>query len=100
MSQPVAAAQLVLVTAAEGRTLVGEGNFAATLPLAATGKALAALVALLCTALLCTALTCRVSVCMCSKRSLGNTHGLHRYACDDCQSAEKLVTLSLLGLYI
>ena len=64
MSQPVAAAQLVLVTAAEGRTLVGGGNFAATLPLAATGKAVAAFMALLCTIFLCTAL-----VCVYSKRS-------------------------------
>lgn len=37
ISQPVAAAQLVLVTAAEGHTLVGAGDFAAVLPLAATG---------------------------------------------------------------
>lgn len=38
VSQPVAAAQLVLVTAAEGRSLVGATNFASVLPLAATGK--------------------------------------------------------------
>lgn len=38
MSQPVAAAQLVLVTAAEGQSLVGASNFASKLPLAATGK--------------------------------------------------------------
>ena len=38
VSQPVAAAQLVLVTAAEGQSLVGASNFASKLPLAATGK--------------------------------------------------------------
>lgn len=38
VSQPVAAAQLVLVTAAEGRSLVGATNFASVLPLAASGK--------------------------------------------------------------
>ena len=37
VSQPVAAAQLVLVTAAEGRSLVGASDFASVLPLAATG---------------------------------------------------------------
>lgn len=37
VSQPVAAAQLVLVTAAEGRSLVGATDFASVLPLAATG---------------------------------------------------------------
>ena len=34
----MAAAQLVLVTAAEGRSLVGATNFASVLPLAARGK--------------------------------------------------------------
>lgn len=34
----MAAAQLVLVTAAEGQSLVGASNFASKLPLAATGK--------------------------------------------------------------
>lgn len=34
----MAAAQLVLVTAAEGRSLVGATNFASVLPLAASGK--------------------------------------------------------------
>lgn len=38
VSQPVAAAQLVLVTAAEGRSLVGASDFASKLPLAATGN--------------------------------------------------------------
>lgn len=38
VSQPVAAAQLVLVTAAEGQSLVGASNFASKLPLAATGE--------------------------------------------------------------
>ena len=38
----MAAAQLVLVTAAEGRSLVGATNFASVLPLAARGKALSA----------------------------------------------------------
>lgn len=38
VSQPVAAAQLVLVTAAEGRSLVGATSFASVLPLAASGK--------------------------------------------------------------
>lgn len=37
VSQPVAAAQLVLVTAVEGRALVGAGDFASVLPLAASG---------------------------------------------------------------
>lgn len=36
-SMPVAAAQLVLLTAAEGQTLVGSEGFAAVLPLAASG---------------------------------------------------------------
>ncbi len=36
---PVAAAQLVLATAAEGRSLVGAPGFAARLPLAASGAA-------------------------------------------------------------
>eukprot|EP00891_Asterochloris_glomerata_P002924 jgi/Astpho2/2924/Aster-x0549 len=41
VSQPVAAAQLVLVTAAEGKSLVpafGDFSFAAHMPLAASGK--------------------------------------------------------------
>lgn len=38
VSQPVAAAQLVLVTAAEGRSLVGATSFASVLPLAASGE--------------------------------------------------------------
>ena len=42
VSQPVAAAQLVLVTAAEGRSLVGATNFASVLPLAARGEAISA----------------------------------------------------------
>lgn len=37
VSQPVAAAELVLLTAAEGRTLVGVDGFASVLPLAASG---------------------------------------------------------------
>lgn len=37
LSEPVAAAQLVLVTAAEGKALVGVEGFASVLPLAASG---------------------------------------------------------------
>ncbi len=37
ISQPVAAAELVLLTAAEGSTLVGVDGFASVLPLAASG---------------------------------------------------------------
>ena len=37
ISMPVAAAQLVLLTAAEGEALVGDEGFASKLPLAATG---------------------------------------------------------------
>ena len=39
---PVAACQLVLLTAAEGQTLVGSASFAASLPLAASGEYLEA----------------------------------------------------------
>lgn len=38
ISMPVAACQLVLLTAAEGQTLVGSDLFASSLPLAASGK--------------------------------------------------------------